>query len=966
MGGIRVDLLGVVRVSCDGRQLTGPELGGRRSRIALAALALHRRPVSASRLAELIWAGDPPASWPAALRNVVSDLRAALARIGLGEQLLVTTGPNGYGLVQHRTDVQDAERDTDHAERALADQRPAEAVRLIEAVGRWRGEDLLPGEDDDWLRPHRAALDALRARGLELTAVAAGLLGDHHRAVAAARTLVADDPVAEPGHRLLITALDRAGDRAGVAQAYENCRSLLADRLGVDPSAETVEVYVRALRSDSLRPGTRLPAPSGALIGRGPELAGILAAIDGPGCVTVAGRGGVGKTRLALETARRVRGSREVRWVELGTVTDDQLVAAQLALELGVDPAADLAQALGEVMAPLGRTLLVLDSCEDVADGAATLISALLADCPMLTVLATSRRPLNADLERRIELPPLADPDLAVALLRTRAAEQGRDLPDDAAGRRLLHTIAARCGGLPLALELVAAHLVDMSPADLVEDLPMPGESDQLTAMLRHSYEMLDLAAAGLFRRMAALAGPVSLPLLRAVAGQRELPPLRVTRMLGELAAGGLIVADRSGPRWRYRQDDDVRRFAGRLLAESGEEPATLERLAEAIRGLLPADPRSAPAPFAAAITEVAGSLRALFTACLSGRLDRTAGLEIAFRLHRYWAATAVAEGRFWLSRLLAGAQEGRWTALASFAHGYLVYWAGDAVEAAPALALAVERLRGVDDSFAARALIYLAGITDDLDRGEQALSAIREAAALAEQIGDARLYVGAAMGVGSVLAERGDPRAADAAVAALGSCRELGDPDQLAGTLPTAAMICWQVGALETARALAAEARPLLAPEARIARVVLLSVSAAIALADRDAAAAVDYGRAADRDATDLGVDRELPLIRCVLARALLAAGDPAGARERAAAALTAARQLSYQGPLALALETAAAVLADDASPADRNLLLSAASDIRIRGSRPAPPTLSPPVHGGGVVADPGAAGKRALELLA
>ena len=966
VGLIRIDVLGAVRVGSDAGHLQGPDLGGRRCRIALVALALHRHPVSASRLADIIWAGDPPATWAAALRNVVRDLRSALAGIGLGEQLLVVTAPAGYGLAPHETDLAAADRDTSRAEQALAEQRPAEALRLAESAGRLRGEDLLPGEDAPWLHPHRAALDALRARALEVIAVAGGLRGDHHRAIAAARTLVEDDPVDERGYRLLIAALDRAGDRSGVAQAYERCRAVLADQLGIDPSAETVELYLRALRSDTLPPGTRLPTPSGALLGRTAELAEIAAAIDRPGCVTLVGRGGVGKTRLALETARRARRSREVRWIGLGTVTDDQLVAVQLALELGVDPGADLSAALGDHLAPLGRTLLVLDSCEEISDGVASVTAVLLAECPLLTVLATSRHPLGVDLERRIELAPLADPDLAVALLRTRAKENGRDLPEDRTSQELLHAIVAHCAGLPLAVELVAAQLVDMSPADLVEDLPGPGESDQLAALLRHSYQLLDPAEAGLFRRMAALAGPVSLPLLRAVASDEGLPPLRVTRILRELAAGGLIVADRSGPRWRYQQDDDVRRFAARLLAESGDEPDTLRRLATAIRGLLPEDPRVSPGPFAAAVTEVAGSLRALFTACLDGRLDRTFGLEIAFRLHRYWAATAVAEGRFWLARLLAGAAEGRWTALATFAHGYLVYWAGDAVAAASVLSLAVDRLRGVDDSFAARALIYLAGITDDLDRGEQALAAIREAAALADRIGDRNLYVGAAMGIGSVLAERGDRAAVQAASAALQTCRELGNPDQLAGTLPTAAMICWQVGELEAASALAAEARPLLAPGARIARVVLMSVSAGIALADGDAAAAVEYGRTADTDATALGIDRELPLIRCLLARALLTAGDTAGARDRAAAALTAAGALSYRGPLALALETAAVVLDGTASQEDRNLLLSAAVGIRSAGSRPAPPTLAIDEPMMSEHPDPEAARVRALELLA
>ncbi len=958
MGPIRIDVLGAVSVSSDAGRLEGLDLGGRRCRVALAALALHRHPVPAQRLADIVWNGQPPHTWAAALRNVVRDLRTALDRIGLGEQRLVVTAPAGYGLAAHVGNIDQAEADVRSAEQALEEQRPDAALALADAATNIRGEDLLPQEDAPWLAPHRAALDGLRARALEVIAIAAGRRGDHHRAIAAARALVEDNPIDERGYRLLMSALDGAGDRSGVAQAYERCRAALADQLGIDPSAETVEAYLKALRSDSLAPGTRLPTPTGAFLGREHEQHATAEAISEPGAVTIVGRGGVGKTRLALEVARRARQSQEVRWVGLGTVTDDELVAAHLALELGADPGGDPTAAVADRLAPLGRTVLVLDCCEHVTDGAATVTSALITACPALTVLATSRQPLRVEGERTLALLPLAGDDAAIAILRARTRENGRELPQDRTSRELLTQVSARCAGLPLALELIAAQLVDLSLADLVDELPEPDQHDQLTAVLQHSYDLLEPAEAGLFRRMAVLAGPVSLPIVRSVASDAGLPPLRVTRILRELAAGGLVVADRSGPRWRYQQDDDVRRFAVRQLQSSGEESATLGRLGSAVQGLLPADARAAPGPFAAAVTEVAGSLRALFTACLDGRVDREVGLELAFRLHRYWAATAVAEGRFWLSRLLDGAPEGRWTALATFAHGYLVYWAGDAVEAASLLAAAVERLRGVDDGFAARALIYFAGITDDLDRGDEALAAIREAVGLAEKLGDRQLYVGAAIGVGSVLAERGSPEAADAALHALDKCRELNNPDQLATTLPTAAMICWQVGAIEPARALAAECRPLLSTGARIARIVLMSVSAGIALADDDVAAAVEYAGTADSEATGLGVDRELPLIRCLHARALLAAGDVAGARQRAAAALTAASALSYQAPLALALETAALVLGD------RPDLVATAARVRAAGDRPPPPTLPPP-PGGGDALEPAAATQEALAAL-
>lgn len=318
MDPIRIDVLGAVSVSAAEGRVVGPDLGGRRCRVALVALALHRLPVPAARLADIVWSGRPPPTWAAALRNVVRDLRGALDHIGLSEQQLVVTAPAGYGLAPHETDLQLAEADTVRAEQALADERPDEALRLATPASQLRGEDLLPAEDAEWLHPHRDALDALRARALGVIAMAAGLHGEHHRAIAAARTMVEDDAVDERGYRLLIKALDRAGDRAGVAQAYERCRAALADQLGVDPSPDTVELYLAALRSDSLPPETRLPRPVGAFVGRLDELETVGAELERPGCLTIVGRGGVGKTRLALEASWQARRRQEVRWVSLG------------------------------------------------------------------------------------------------------------------------------------------------------------------------------------------------------------------------------------------------------------------------------------------------------------------------------------------------------------------------------------------------------------------------------------------------------------------------------------------------------------------------------------------------------------------------------------------------------------------------------------------------------------------------
>jgi hypothetical protein len=507
----------------------------------------------------------------------------------------------------------------------------------------------------------------------------------------------------------------------------------------------------------------------------------------------------------------------------------------------------------------------------------------------------------------------------------------------------LVTALLRRCGGLPLAIEIAAAQLAAMSLPDLLDHLAeAAGGDDPLAAVARGSYLLLDDDEATVFRRLAVLDGPVTLPLVRAVVADETIPGVRVVRLLRELTVRGLLTVDRSGARWRYRQDDDLRRLAAELLTSRGEERPTYERLADTIRTLLPDDARAAPAGYQDEVTGALGPLRSLLGAAIDGRVDRGVALELAFRLHRYWAATSVSEGRFWLSRLLAVTAGSSWAGYATYGLGYLSYWAGDTEAAMRELGAAVDVLRGVDDSYVARALIYLGGLVDDVDRGAEAVGYVREAIELARPY-DGDLQVGAAMGLACLLAERADPEGARYAEQAIRLCRSTASEAQLAATLPTAAMVCWQVGALAEARTYVEQARPLLTDSRRIARVILLSVSAGLALVEGDLGAAVEVGRTADDEASELGVDREVPLIRCVLARSLLAAGDRGGAVDRVLAALDAAEALTFSFPLAICLETAALLLlaGNAVVPAAVGQLLAAAAAIRERGDRPSPPTL-------------------------
>ena len=268
--------------------------------------------------------------------------------------------------------------------------------------------------------------------------------------------------------------------------------------------------------------------------------------------------------------------------------------------------------------------------------------------------------------------------------------ERGGELVVDEDHAAALAALCRRCAGLPLALELVAAQLATLPPGDVLDQLDdvSLADEDELRQVAEAGCALLADDEAAVFRRLAVLDGPASLTTIRGVVVDDLVPPLRVVRILAELADRGLVTVRRGGPRLLYAQDDDLRRVAAARLAASGEAAETYRRLAATVRALLPDDPRTAPGPFAEQLTAVLDSVRSLLAAGVDGDLDLETALEIAFRLHRYWATTSISEGRFWLSRLLA-VDEGKpdgWTPYARFALGYLSYWAGDSAGAIPEL----------------------------------------------------------------------------------------------------------------------------------------------------------------------------------------------------------------------------------------------------------------------------------------
>lgn len=222
-------------------------LGGRQGRLALTLLGWERhRAVSRDELADLLWGDSPPASADAALAVVISNLRSAIGVAGL-------TISSSFGCYQLQV-PDDGWVDVEAARQAVHEAEGAHRAGRMVDVYAWTGvataitrRPLLPGEDGAWIDARRRELVGWRIRALDLSVAFATWNGEHAAAVAHAETLVDLDPFREVSHRRLIGAHAAAGDRAAALRAYERCRSLLADELGVGPSTETAALYERLL-----------------------------------------------------------------------------------------------------------------------------------------------------------------------------------------------------------------------------------------------------------------------------------------------------------------------------------------------------------------------------------------------------------------------------------------------------------------------------------------------------------------------------------------------------------------------------------------------------------------------------------------------------------------------------------------------------------------------------------------------
>ncbi len=579
-------------------------LAARPAAVLELLLLQANRSVSTEEIIDQLWPDEPPRTARNSVQRFVADIRSAL---GDDRAVLETTGA-GYRLA-----VDPAESDVEQVRRLRAEaeeRRPADPAGAADLLERALA---LFGDLDDVPAPTAAAA-AARAAHRELRLELIGERVEARLAAGAAdelvgelRLLTGQHPYRERFWGQLMLALRAGGRRVEALRVFEQLRRQLADEVGLDPSAELRQLELMILTESAEGGGAaggdtasgaavgRIPEPGEAtgsdeLIGREDDVGRVADRLASHRVVTVTGLGGVGKTRLVTELARRwpvdgADGSTTARpdagvgagespvVVRLAEVAEGDQVPTVVATALDLQPESpDPAGTIDEIVDHLRRRprLLVLDNAEHVIGDVRRLVERAV-DRSDARILISSRQRVGLSGEGVVPLGPLALPADGVIgrsdaerLFRLRAAavDGAVDGHDD--------TVAAICqalDGLPLAIELAAAQLAHIDPTELLDRLDgrrldlagSPGQDHRhstLATMMAWSWDRLSPQEVALLEQLAVFSAPLDMATIERVAGAGAFP------VVTSLVARSLVTSTVIDGRTRFGLLETVRLYA--------------------------------------------------------------------------------------------------------------------------------------------------------------------------------------------------------------------------------------------------------------------------------------------------------------------------------------------------------------------------------------------------------------------
>lgn len=720
MSEVRFGLLGPFQVLVDDDPLTIPSPAER----ALLTLLLLSpgRVVGATNLIARLWADESLPRDPAnALQLRISKLRRTLA-----ERTLPAVQRIGAG---YRLDVDPDATDAEQfalglrAARTMSSDEPDRRLRAYEDVlGLWRGPALADFTSEPWAPAEAARLEEMRLAALAEHAHLAIALGRQAEVISDLEPLVSADPTQEAMAGLLMVALYRSGRQADALEVYTRTRRVLDDELGLEPSASLRSLHERVLRQDESLGGaadivvppsvtvhdrgrggaasapSRLPALLSPLIGRAAELEQLRGLVAESRLVTLVGPGGAGKTTLAMAVAPLLTASfRDGAFLaRLAPVREPRSVATTTADAIGVSldgTAADEVRArITQYLQPR-QALLVVDNCEHVIDAAATLIEEILARCPDVTVLATSREALAVSSEIQVSVGPLATapedvlpedvldyPASQLFLRRATAMRPGFTL--DNADLQALGRVCRALDGMPLALELASARITSMSISEIADRIDQrfslltvgarTAEDRQRTlrATVDWSYDLLTELERSVFGRLSVFQGGWTLESAEAVLSDSVMSGADVLHALSRLVEQSLVVAE-PGRTTRYRMLETLREYAAQRLSETEGAPGLQRRHAEYFRDSAVSAATDLRGPgqrqSLRRLRDEHANIRAALTWFSSAEGEQDEALRLAGSLGLFWHLGRHLEGRDLLRRLLdspGGSASGRAMAL--------------------------------------------------------------------------------------------------------------------------------------------------------------------------------------------------------------------------------------------------------------------------------------------------------------
>ncbi|MEA2472076.1 MAG: hypothetical protein QOE38_3075 [Thermoleophilaceae bacterium] len=679
-----------------------------KSLVKLLALSPDRR-IHRERATEFLWPDRAPEAAANNFHQALYVARRALEAAGADATAVLPLQDDMLALYPGGN----VEIDVDSFEAALARARGSGELPDYRAALDLHGGELLPEDRfEAWATSRREALNEAHLGLLLEYSARLTEAGDTQGAIEALEQAVVVDPLHEAAHRALMRLFAASGRRQQALAQYHALRGALKRDLEAEPDPQTAHLYRALLRGEAdldqpepARQGPPSPRPARGLpgerarhnlpialtsfVGRDRELAEVARLLDRSRLLTLTGAGGSGKTRLALEAAAaRAPECPDGVWlVELAGLSDPALVPEATASALGLSLPSQRSD-LEELGAQLRdwRTLVILDNCEHMGGACAVLAGHLLGTCPGLRILATSREPLRVPGEVTWRVPSLAlpTPDRSVKAAEVASFESvrlfceragdvasGFALSDDNAGA--VAEICLRLDGMPLALELAAARVGALSPAQIVERL---GDSlavltagsraaldrqQTLRATLSWSHDLLTDAERTQFRRLAAFAGGFALEAAEAVTAGGCVAEREVADLLGRLVDKSLVVAEEGGGGYRYRLLEPVRQYASERLAEA-RETADLEARHYAFYLDLAraADPECAPpgeVVYPERLETDHDNLRAALAWALRG--DSHAAMRLAIFMWPMWLdGSHYQEGSRLLGAVLAAAPE--------------------------------------------------------------------------------------------------------------------------------------------------------------------------------------------------------------------------------------------------------------------------------------------------------------------